>query len=110
MARHQNLSVGELTVDTIMGGASLPMYTKKIFVDPVNGSDGNSGLSISNAKKSFGAGYAMITSAKNEAMILVPGASGFTLTAVVDWTKSASHLIGLSPGRMNNRCKLTTST
>ena len=88
----------------------MPMYTKKIFVDPVNGSDGNSGLSISNAKKSFGAGYAMITSAKNEAMILVPGASGFTLTAVVDWTKSASHLIGLSPGRMNNRCKLTTST
>lgn len=110
MARNQNLSVGELTVDMIRGGASVEQFTKKWYVDPVNGSDGNTGKSITHAKKTFGAGYALLTTARNEALILVPGSSGCTLTAIVDWSKAASHLIGLSPGRMNNRCRLTTST
>lgn len=106
--RHEQLTVGELTVDMIRGGASLDMFTKKIFVDPVNGSDSAyAGKSISNAKKTLAAGYAALKTNKNEALILVPGASYHGLTETFVWAHSFTHLIGLAgPGVYGGRNRI----
>jgi len=105
--RYEELSVGELTVDVIKGGASLPMFTKKFFIDPVNGSDGNTGKSISNAKKTLAEAWKLLTTNKNQALFWVPGASYIDLTAGFDWSKSFTHFIGLAgPGLYGGRCRL----
>ena len=106
--RYEQLSVGELTVDMIRGGASLDMFTKKIFVDPVNGSDSAyAGKSISNAKKTLAAGYAALRTNKNEALILVPGASYHGLIDHFVWAHSFTHLIGLAgPGVYGGRNRI----
>ena len=56
--RHEKLSVGELTVDTIIGrGAPEEMgIGDKWYIDGTNGSDGNSGKSANDALKSIDAG------------------------------------------------------
>jgi hypothetical protein len=94
------------TAEMIQQGFRFEEFTKCIYVDAVNGSDGNDGLSITNARKSFAGGWAALTAAKNEAMIVVPGASGLNTTSKIDWNKAATHLVGLSPQVMNNRCRL----
>jgi len=106
--RYEQLSIGEATIDMIRGGASLDMFTKKIFVDPVNGSDSAyAGKSISNAKKTLAGGYAALTANKNEALILVPGASYHNLIASFVWAKDFTHLIGLDgPGVYGGRCRI----
>lgn len=107
--RKDNFSVGNLTTDQIRGGLITP-FTKTFFIDPVNGSDGNSGKSISNAKKTWSAAYGLLTSAKNEALFFLPGASAVTTTTAIDQTKTFTHFIGLSDQWMNNRCRISTST
>jgi len=106
--RYEQLSIGEATIDMIRGGASLDMFTKKIFVDPVNGSDSAyAGKSISNAKKTLAGGYAALTTNKNEALILVPGASYHGLTETFVWGKSFTHLVGLAgPGVYGGRNRI----
>lgn len=107
MARKEQFSIGELTVDKIIGGASLDMFTKKFFVDPVNGSDGNTGKSISQAKKTLAAGEDLLTTNKNEALFLVPGSSYHGLTSTFTWDKSFTHLIGLAgPGVYGGRNRI----
>jgi len=108
--QYEQLNVGELTVDVIRGGASLPMFRNKFFVDPVNGSDGNSGKSISNAVKSLSAGYAKLVDNKNDALFWVPGSSYLTLTSTFTWAKNFSHFIGLAgPGVYGGRCRMYDS-
>jgi hypothetical protein len=104
--RHEQMSIGELTVDTIRGGG-LDMFTKKFYVDPVNGSDGNPGTSLTNAKKTLAEGYKLLTANKNEALLLLPGASYHGLTASFVWNKAYTHLIGLAgPGIYGGRCRI----
>jgi len=104
--RKEDFSIGELTVDTIRGGG-LDMFTKKFYVDPVNGSDGNPGTSLTNAKKTLAAGYALLKTNKNQALCLLPGASYHGLTETFVWGKSFTHLIGLAgPGVYGGRCRV----
>ena len=104
--RKEQFSIGELTVDTIRGGG-LDMFTKKFYVDPVNGSDGNPGTSLVNARKSLAEGYKLLTANKNEALCLLPGSSYHGLTASFVWNKAYTHLIGLAgPGVYGGRCRI----
>lgn len=102
--RKEQFSIGDLTVDVIRGGGLDP-FTKRFYLDPVNGSDGNDGLAITRAKKSFAAGYALLTTNKNEVLYVLPGASANVITADIDWTKSYTNLIGL--GGPNNQARGT---
>jgi hypothetical protein len=104
--RKELFSVGTLTVDTIRGGG-LDMFTKKFYVDPVNGSDGNPGTSLTNAKKSLAEGYRILTANKNQALCLLPGSSYHNLTSTFTWNKAFTHLIGLAgPGVYGGRCRI----
>ena len=112
--RKQNFSVGVLDVNYIRGGGFDP-FTKRWFVDPVNGSDGNEGKSISNAKKTFAAGYAKCTENKNEALYIVGGASALAQTAILSLSKDYTHIIGLAApiatgGRVRFTNSITTAT
>lgn len=106
--RHEQMSIGELTVDVIRGGG-LDMFTKKFYVDPVNGSDGNTGLSLTNAKKSYAAGKALLTTNKNEALFLVGGASALSIASALTWDLNYTHLLGLNTGTPQNRSRFTMS-
>lgn len=111
MARHERLTVTDLEVQNIIGAGTLPdMGGIKVFLDPTNGSDGNDGLAPNRAFKTLASAYARLTANKNDAIYYIPGASGCVLTAVFDWDKAYTHLIGLHPMRFNNRCKITTAT
>lgn len=107
--RKQSFSIGELTVDYIRGGGLDP-FTKRFYVDPTNGSDGNDGHSITHAKKSFAAAKALLTAAKNQVLYVLPGSSGLVVTSAQDWDLAATNLIGLGQQRMNNRARIYTVT
>lgn len=50
--------------------------------------------------------HAAVTSARNDTVFLTP--ETHTWTAVLDWTSSNTHLIGMhSPSRWSNNCKIT---
>lgn len=96
MARKENFSVGILDVDYIRGGGIDP-FTKRFYVDPVNGSDGNTGKTISNAKKTFSAGYNLTTTNRNEVLYVIGGASALAQTAVLTIDHDYTSVIGLAP-------------
>lgn len=90
---------------------SLPTFTgKKIFVDPVNGTDGGTG-DVSAPLKTLAAAWAKATTNKNDVIYMVGGASAFTLTAAFDWSKSYTHLVGLAaPVTFGIRNRIKTAT
>jgi len=96
MARHESLSVGSLNVSNITGAGNFQFAQgKSFFVDPNAGSDSNSGLSPTSAKKTLTAGYAACTANKNDVVYLIGNNSGITLSAQLVWAKNYTHLVGL---------------
>ena len=86
------------------------MFSKKFYVDNINGSDGNDGLSMTNAKKTIAAAYDRCTANKHEAVIVMPSASSYSRAASLVWNKAYTHLIGLSgPGVYGGRCRISDS-
>ena len=101
------------------GGVPVPIgFTgKAFFVDPVNGSDQNSGTKINQAFKTLYRGHLACTTGKNDTVYLISdGTSSSTarlstaLAASVDstatagtlvWSKNATHLVGISSRTMN---------
>jgi len=82
------------------------------FVDPANGSDNNSGKTPELALASVAAAYAKTTDANNDVIYFIPGATADNPTASITWSKSYTHLIGLSgnlPG-MGQRCRIVNTT
>jgi hypothetical protein len=83
------------------GGTFMYSPFKSIFCDPVNGNDAYNGLTLTNAKKTLAAAYALTTSGKNDTVYLV--ANGLsTGTARLDvntfsWDNNATHLVGITP-------------
>jgi len=83
---------------------------RAFFVDAANGSDSNPGTDISCPLKSVATAYGKCTSGKNDVVYMIPSATADLWTAKVDWSKTYTHLIGLHPGHMNNRCRIYCST
>lgn len=83
---------------------------KKVFVDPVLGSDGGDG-SIVNPLKTFTTGKSLLRNNRNDALFLIGGASALTETLPITWNLSYTHLIGLAaPVMYGIRNRLVNST
>lgn len=108
MARKEQYSIGELTVEKIIGG--MGQSVRNIYyLDPTNGSDGNTGKSISKARKTFAAACALISNNKDDMIYYVAGTSGITQAAGYFWsttgltggtTLSYSKLVGANSGNI----------
>ena len=80
-------------------------------VDPLAGSDSNTGATFESPLATIAAAYALCTTNQNDVVLLVGGPTGNALAAALDWTKSYTHLVGLSadiPGT-GQRCRVTGS-
>lgn len=89
--------------------ANLPRSkgSKVFVVDYVNGSDSNTGLKWEQPLKTVEAALALCTTLKNDVVLLVGNGTSNTATAAIDWSKSYTHLIGLSaPGLMEPRSRI----
>jgi hypothetical protein len=81
------------------------------FVDSELGLDGNDGKSASHAKKTFEEAYKLMTTNKNDIMVLIGRATGYALAAVVDIQKSYCHFVGASPPLgIGQRVRITGSS
>ena len=100
--------------------------SKTFFVDPVNGSDGNSGKSPQNAFASLYAAHGHMTAGQNDVCYLIgTGAAAGSVrlslanavaydstatTGTLTWSKNACHLIGVAAPGSNARARIATPT
>jgi hypothetical protein len=93
-------------MDTIaLGGGKI------FYVDSVNGADGNSGRDPDAALLTVEAAKAVMTTNKNDIMVLIGRATAYELAAVVDWSLSYSHIVGASPPlTIGQRVRITCTT
>jgi len=94
----------------ILGAQGIMTGGQAFFVDAANGSDDNTGTDISQPLKSVRTAYGKTTSGKNDVVYMLPSATADTWTTKLDWSNTYTHLIGLHPGWMNNRCRIATTT
>lgn len=98
MAMFEEATIGELTVDTIIGGG-VNLSRRAIYLDPTNGSDGNGrGRSVGKGLKTLANARLQIATGRNDAIILVQGTSGLSLAADPLWSENMSRIIGNAPG------------
>jgi hypothetical protein len=96
---------------------SIPFTGRWIFVDAVNGSDGNEGTSDS-PMQTIPTAYAAMTEGQNDVLVLVQrpttaaSTTGtFRLSATLTWAKSACHMIGMTaPTMIGQRARISTAT
>jgi len=108
-----NLKAGEARLLDLKDGAvalGIPvgMDSKQYYVDFANGSDGNGGTSPDKAMKTLKAAYDLCVTGHNDSVLVIPSATANEPAAAIDWSKSYTHLIGLSapmPG-MGQRCRV----
>ena len=110
----------------VLGGASKPFTGKYFFVDPVSGSDGNTGLAPKKAFSTLYKAHAMCTAGQNDVVFLMSdGASTSTArlskaiaqsvdstatTGVLTWSKNATHLVGICSSGSNKRARIAPPT
>jgi hypothetical protein len=108
--RKENFSVGNLEVDSIVGGGAT-RYNKIIYLNAALGSDGNDGLAFSRPVKTIAAAKDKITTLKNEAIVLQGSASFATMASAAagTWSHSLCSLIGTGANPMNKRSRISQS-
>jgi hypothetical protein len=99
----------------VMGGRIAATGDAKVyFVDPANGSDGNTGLSPDQAMDSVSAAYAKtVDKAGDTIYLLNDGNSSGTSRedATITWSNDNTHLVGLcAPTMVNMRARISTPT
>lgn len=112
----------------VLGSISgIPFTGNYYFVDPVNGLDGNAGNSPSKALKTLYMAHQKCTSGNNDVVVLIGnGAASGTArlsvanaqvadstatTGTLNWTKSATHLVGVcAPTGVAQRARLAPPT
>jgi hypothetical protein len=80
-------------------------------VDPINGSDSNPGTTFEAPLLTILAAYNLCTTNQNDVVVVVGGGTGNALAASLVWSKSYTHLVGLSadlPG-VGQRVRITGS-
>lgn len=83
----------------LLGGGLPATSGKYFFVDATNGNDGNSGLSWSEAVKTIAQAYSLVTTNKDDVIVLSTYAN-HELTAMLDVSKSRVHFVGDVHGRL----------
>jgi len=99
--RKEEYSVGQLTVDNIIGGGINPFVRRVIYLDPTNGSDGYSGKKIDSARRTMASALSLIQNNRHDMIYYISGTSGITLTAAMFWSTT-----GLTGGTTLNYSKL----
>lgn len=111
----------------VLGGANIPFTGTYFFVDPVNGSDGNTGLSPGRAFQTLYKAHASMTSGANDVCYLIGNgaASGSARLSLANaqsvdssvtagtlvWSKNACHLIGTcAPSMVAQRARIAPPT
>jgi hypothetical protein len=108
--RYEQLSVGELTVSSTIGGTAAQVMGSKFYLNGAIGSDGNDGKSFAAPVKTLTNAYSLMTSTASDAIILEQSTSSVNLAANKDWKLNNSFLMGNSNARMNHRSRLGMST
>jgi hypothetical protein len=84
------------------------------YLDPVNGFDGNDGLSVATAVKTLAQGYALLASGKNDVLVLISDGSSTStarLSAGFTWAKNGTHLVGVcAPARISQRARIAPTS
>lgn len=65
------------------------------YVDALNGSDANDGLTPGKARATILSAYNSCVSGHNDVVALIANTTGHTLSAALPWSKSYTHLVGL---------------
>ena len=112
---------------SVTPGIPVPFTGKWIWCDPLNGSDGNSGSTPTQAVATLYAAHYRATSGNNDVVVLI-GNGGTTATARLSlanaqlwdstatagtlvWSKSATHLIGVTaPTQAWQRARIAPPT
>jgi hypothetical protein len=78
------------------------------LVDPVNGSDSNSGTNWKAPKKTLAAALALCTHDEHDAVLFLSGDTADNPAAAIAWDKDYTHLIGLSSDvyGVGQRCRV----
>lgn len=98
-------------VDGALAGLFAGIRGNVYWVDPTNGSDGSDGTSPASAKATLAAAYALTTANQNDVVFFIGGPTGDSPAAAITWSKSYTHLIGISadlPG-MGQRCRVVNA-
>ena len=93
-----------MTVQGIPRGPKSRYY----IVDPTDGSDNNVGTNFLAPLKTLEAAYAKCVADQNDAVLMVGGSTADNPAAAITWSKSYTHLIGMSsplPG-LGQRCRV----
>jgi len=88
------------------------------FVDPVVGSDSNSGKTVSAALKTVSAAYTKCVGGQNDVVYLLSNGASTSgagtadvLTTAITWAKHRTHLIGVcAPHLLGQRARINTTT
>jgi len=110
--RHEELSVNELNVNSIIGGGApgVPTSGRKVFLNAALGSDGSDGYAKT-PLKTFASAYGLMTTLKNDQMFIYPSASSLSLAANQDIAKSLCSFTGTHWGlNEHQRSRLGMST
>lgn len=108
--RHEELSVGQLTVDNVIGDSGFREWRNKIYLNAALGSDGNDGLAFDRPIKTITVADDKITTLKKDLIVLEESASSISLASAYTWDKSLCGLIGTSKGKFNQRSRIGMST
>lgn len=101
-----DLQIGDWNV---IGGMN-SFSGRHFFVDSVKGSDSNGGASWEDAKKTFTAGYACMTTGNNDVLHVAGNATEYSNSAVVTMDKDYCHVVGhTAPLIHGQRCRLTNT-
>lgn len=101
----------------IAGMIGLPYVGNIYYIDPINGSDSNSGQDQNDAFKTLTAAYAATTDNHNDVIVIVPAGPGTgepyatVETAAITWSKNLTHLVGNVAGTpLSSRARVSTAT
>lgn len=112
MARREQLHIGELEVDNLIGdvGSGVRTYRKRIYLNGALGSDGNDGLAFDRPVKTLTVADDKITTGYGDVIVLEESTSSVSLAAAYDWSYNLCGLIGNSANRFNQRARIGMST
>lgn len=86
--------LGQTLGEAMVGDSLLLQLARNIwYVDPVNGSNSNSGTRMDDALKSVVRALALCTADQDDLVVML---NKETLTANLDWNKKKTHLMGVS--------------
>lgn len=109
--------VASMGIPLLGGGMTIPVMgkgAKAFFVDPANGSDGNSGLSMARPLDTVSAAYAKTVDKRGDVIYLLNdgNASGTAReSSTLTWAKDNTHLVGLcAPTLLSQRARISPPT